>query len=75
MEQTLIAAMQTIESLEENNCELDVKIDHLGELALNAEDLKHENSRLKTCEHCNFEFTTEHSLREHITHLLDTLGT
>ena len=62
--------MQTIESLEENNSELHLKINHLGQLSINAEDLKDENSRLKTCDHCQFEFTSEQSFKEHIMKLL-----
>ena len=71
MKQTIIAAMQTIESIEENNSDLHAKIDHLGQLAINAEDMRLENSRLKTCEHCRFEFITEQSFKEHITQLLE----
>ena len=66
MEQTLIAAMQTIESLEGQNSELHAKIDHIGQLAMVLEDLKEENSQLKTCEHCKFEFKTVKSFREHM---------
>ena len=54
LEQTLCAAMQTIESLEEQNSDLHIKIYHLGEMALVVEDLQSENSRLKTCQHCRF---------------------
>ena len=43
LEQTLTAAIQTIESLEEQNCELHMKIDHLGEMALVVGDLESEN--------------------------------
>ena len=42
-EQTLTAAIQTIESLEEQNSELHMKIDHLGEMALVVGDLESEN--------------------------------
>ena len=66
MEQTLIAAMQTIETLEGQNSELHAKIDHIGHLAMFLEDLKEENSKLKTCEHCKFEFKTVKSFREHM---------
>ena len=66
MTETLIAAMQTIENLEEQNSELHIKIDHLGQVALLAEDLKTENSSLKTCDHCNFEFITQQNLKEHM---------
>ena len=65
MEQTLIAAMQTIETLENQNSELHAKIDNLGQLAIIVEDLKEEKSRLKTCEHCQHELVTEQGFREH----------
>ena len=66
LEQTLCAAMQTIKSLEEQNSDLHIKIDHLGEMALIVEDLKSENSRLKTYQHCRFEFSTELIFKEHL---------
>ena len=54
------------ETLEEQNGELHMKINHLGQLAITAEDLKSENSRLKTCDYCKFEFIMEQNFKEHI---------
>ena len=57
--------MQTKESLEEQNSELHLEIDHLGDIALFLKDLKSENLRLKKCHHCHFECRTEHTFKEH----------